>query len=513
MKLLNRVFFIWFFVFICFWVCLLSADAQNCRLITDKGLRGEELLCLTVNPEEKNMFFVGTSRGLYVRLASEDAWQAVKGLPQGSCCVYQVIFEDQLGYIATSKGLFELDMNNFRCRNIFERSNDSERDCISVCVLKNGLIFAGTKSGLFTAKKGQRNWKKISTLFNDEEITCLAASDDMAYALTSSGIYRTQNSGKAWEKIFNKISYSEDYYETDEGDGEVEVTRGDVKYIAANTDNSSVIYAAAVSGVFLSEDKGNSWHRLPLTGLEYSDLRFIRVLTSIGKVVVVSKNNVYEFTGGQWQTVAGFYDCRQVDESADALIVLTGRDIFKCEIPSYKETVPGAGRNKEEVILKAFDNEPTVQEVQKKAIAYSETSNKKINDWRRRANVKAMLPKLTFGYDNNVYGSYNGNFAIGPNSWDVNVSWDLSELIYNSDQTTIDNRSKLMVQLRNDILAEVTSLFFERRRLQVELIVKDDLSAQDKLDKELRISELTALLDRLTGGFYSKSLQDVKNSK
>lgn len=507
-------FFVCFVVLACFWICSLSAYAQNCTLISNEGLRGEELLCLTVNPRDKSAFFVGTSKGLYVMHTQEGSWQEVSGLPQGSCCVYQVVFEGESGYVATSRGLFELDVNDLCCHNIFDRSNDSERDCISVCVLKNGIIFVGTRSGLFAAKKGQKNWNKISSLFNEEEVTCLAAAGDVAYALTSSGIYRTQNNGKAWEKVFNKISYNEDFYETDEGDGDLEVTRGDIRYIAIGIDNPSVIYAAAVAGVFLSENKGNSWRRLPLTGLQYSDLRFIRVLTPTEKVVVVSKNNVYEFTDGQWRMIAGFYDCRQVDEAVNGFIVLTGRDIFKCEIPREEKSVLSADSNKrEEDVLKVFDNEPSVQEVQKRAIEYSETSNKKIMDWRRRASVKAMLPKLTLGYDNNVYGSYNGNFAIGPNSWDVNVSWDLSELVYNNDQTAIDARSKLMVQLRNDILSEATSLFFERRRLQVELLTKKSLSEQERLDKGLRISELTALLDRLTGGFYSKSLQEAKNPK
>jgi len=80
-----------------------------------------------------------------------------------------------------------------------------------------------------------------------------------------------------------------------------------------------------------------------------------------------------------------------------------------------------------------------------------------------------------FGYNNNVYGSSGGSFAVGPNDWDVSVTWDLGELIYNGDQTLIDVRSKLMVQLRNDILSEVTSLYFERRKLQIELLTNKEL--------------------------------------
>lgn len=511
--MLNRYFLYVFTILIAFGLFLQVASAQDWRSVVDKGLRGEELICLTVYPKDKNILFVGTSRGLYVKRTEEEAWLAVKGLPAGSCRVYQVVFGDTAGYVATNKGLFELDVSNFTCRNIFDRSDDSERNCLSVCVLKNGFLFAGTQSGLFVKKKGQKTWRKQATYFDEKEIVCLSAALDTAYALTVDGILRTRDDGKLWEKIFDKISYDESVSETDEGDAEFEITRGDIRYICVAPDNPFLIYAATTSGVFLSDDAGDNWRRLSLTGVNYSELRFIRVSAEIRKIFVVSKNNVYEFKENSWQSVAGLYDCRQVDEGENRLFILTGRDIFERDIPSEgadQNVKPRMAQDKND-ILKIFANEPTVQDVQKKAIEYSETSNKKIDNWRRRANIKAIMPKLTFGYDNNVYGSYNGYFAVGPNSWDVSVSWDFSELIYNDDQTSIDTRSKLMVQLRNDILAEVTSLFFERRRLQVELVVKEGLSEQEKIDKKLRISELTALLDRLTGGFYSNALQDVIN--
>ena len=60
------------------------------------------------------------------------------------------------------------------------------------------------------------------------------------------------------------------------------------------------------------------------------------------------------------------------------------------------------------------------------------------------------------------------------------------------------------MQLRDDILDEVTKLYFERIRVKVEL---DNLSIEDRkkrLDKELRLNELTAVLDGLTGGSFSR---------
>jgi hypothetical protein len=63
-----------------------------------------------------------------------------------------------------------------------------------------------------------------------------------------------------------------------------------------------------------------------------------------------------------------------------------------------------------------------------------------------------------------------------------------------------------MVQLRDDVLNEVTRIYFERRRLQVEMLLSPPERVEDKIEKELRLQELTASIDALTGGFFSEKL-------
>jgi len=176
-------------------------------------------------------------------------------------------------------------------------------------------------------------------------------------------------------------------------------------------------------------------------------------------------------------------------------------------------------------ILNNFSNEPSIRDVQKIAIDYAEVHPSKIRDWRAAAQKRAWLPSLSIGVDgdknltlgDSVWGSYSsgGQLFIGPDdktfynnfSWDVSLSWDLADLIWSSDQTSIDSRSKLMVELREDILDQVTRLYFERRRLQVELAALQNPDAQTILDKNMRIDELTALIDGLTGGEFSRRIK------
>jgi hypothetical protein len=66
-----------------------------------------------------------------------------------------------------------------------------------------------------------------------------------------------------------------------------------------------------------------------------------------------------------------------------------------------------------------------------------------------------------------------------------------------------------MVQLRDDILNEVTRLYFERRKLQIEFITSPPKETSAKLDKILRLQELTAGIDALTGGYLSKRIKQA----
>ena len=64
-----------------------------------------------------------------------------------------------------------------------------------------------------------------------------------------------------------------------------------------------------------------------------------------------------------------------------------------------------------------------------------------------------------------------------------------------------------MVELRDDIMNEVTRTYFERRRLQIDLLASPPQDLKLSLEKELRLQELTADIDALTGNYFSEHLQ------
>jgi hypothetical protein len=167
------------------------------------------------------------------------------------------------------------------------------------------------------------------------------------------------------------------------------------------------------------------------------------------------------------------------------------------------------------VIISEEEKEPAIQQVQQWAIAYAEVHPDKINRWRREARLKALLPSVSVGVDRADTELYHWDSGPNPDAllkgteyldWDVNVSWDFSEIVWSTDQTTIDSRSKLMVELREDILDHVTRLYFERQRLRKQSQEQGKLGQPVSWESHLRVEELTALIDALTGGAFSRSL-------
>ncbi|MCG3176387.1 MAG: hypothetical protein MOGMAGMI_01336 [Candidatus Omnitrophica bacterium] len=173
-------------------------------------------------------------------------------------------------------------------------------------------------------------------------------------------------------------------------------------------------------------------------------------------------------------------------------------------------------------VLGRYAHEPSVRQVQEQAVRYAEVHPEKIAAWRRAAARKAWLPSVTVGWDLGVDQTVDldrggtgdpDRFIIGPEEsdtgWSVNIGWDLGDLIWNDDQTSIDTRSKLMVELREDVLNEVTHVYFERRRLQVESALVPGRETGVRLERELKIQELTARLDAWTDGWFSERLKDA----
>ena len=231
----------------------------------------------------------------------------------------------------------------------------------------------------------------------------------------------------------------------------------------------------------------------------------------------------YDSARGSWTELSQGLPSAQVHDLAGSpqkLWAATDHGLYHYAITpgAFGESEPPSAQE----LLNNFSYEPTIAQVCDATIRYAEVHPDKIKWWRRQASLQALLPTLNLGIDRNRNRDIHVDEGSFPHfqlletedrdaKLDLTVTWDLGELIWNDDQTSIDVRSKLMVELRDNLVDEVTRTYFERRRLQIALLTHPPTDQPVLLEKALRLQELTALIDGLTGGYFSQHLQVERN--
>ncbi len=482
--------------------------------------RGQtDFRAVLIQPNKQDIIYAGSGKGVLKSVDNGNSWREVLSVSGGNKKVNYLLFspKDINGiYAATGAGLFYSPNEGGKWSRIFKGRDYLESDCTSLAVLPYG-IYLGTKAGLFFSKDNGRSWQKVSGKLGQSQIYAIAHSlkePDYIYVACVDGVFKSKDKGKYWERIFQGKSVGNNQAEEAEEEEEEEEDLFSIRYISIDPGNLNYVYLATSGGVYKSSNRGESWELVSGAGLLSQDIIFIKV-SDKSRIYAVSKSGVYLFSGERWEELSLRLTLDEIRflalDRQDHLYAASNKGLFR--------TRPVENSLDRQNIIKTLHRkeEPGINEVQQAAIKYAEVDIEKIKDWRKRASKKAWLPKVTTGINRDVTDLYHWESGSttkaeddilrkGRDSldWDISLSWDLGELIWNQDQTTIDIRSKLMVQLRDDVLDEVTKLYFERLRVKMEL---DNVSIEDRkkrFEKELRLQELTAMLNGLTGGYFSR---------
>jgi competence ComEA-like helix-hairpin-helix protein len=170
-------------------------------------------------------------------------------------------------------------------------------------------------------------------------------------------------------------------------------------------------------------------------------------------------------------------------------------------------------------LLAEYDSEPSVREVQEAAISYSRSHPSIVDSWRIRVRTSDLLPEFrvkvqpNFDRDVRTRTNLDATEAVvetrdNDNSLrlEVQATWDLNEIIFDRDELGVWRETIRMANLRDRVVDEATRRFYERRRLQIDLKLSPSADLADRARKELRMQELTADLDAMTGGWFSERL-------
>jgi competence protein ComEA len=216
--------------------------------------------------------------------------------------------------------------------------------------------------------------------------------------------------------------------------------------------------------------------------------------------------------------------------SADVLARIKSRITFGEGGGGGAKAAPSSKQDAEvQRILKKFAREPTAREVQDAALRYTRLNPDIIDSWRVRTRLAGAAPqfKVTAGYvpqRDYLWIQTNGSLdIIPPPSGTTNVTrrdtlqnqgtlaatatWDLDRLIYDPQEARVTREALRISKQMDGVLDDVTRRYFERRRMQVELELAPPSDVGERLRKEIRMQELTADLDGISGGYFSAELK------
>ena len=184
---------------------------------------------------------------------------------------------------------------------------------------------------------------------------------------------------------------------------------------------------------------------------------------------------------------------------------------------------PGKKQTKSKV-EDTFKNEPKVKDLQKMAIDYAAIKPGEFNNWLSKARMSNLLPELEFKYRNNQEEDESVDFAgttldksgkdtDDDHRYEFRAKWRLSRLIYSGEEPGIAREVARQVRDRENIVSQVTRLYFQRRKLQIRLLTEKPDTESELLQRTMQVKEYTALLDGLTGGKFSKNIKKSPKKK
>ena len=487
--------------------------------------------------KENGKIYIATNFGAFSSVLNKPDWQKVFESTKGGSKNISSLSEDndfedgegidtteseseddylvngQVNSVTVSEGHIYISSNDgfWICNSAFENeckrlneglepNNVSGNFEVFLSVKIGNDLYLTATSGLYIFDNEHLNWRKISDGIQKLPEGIINArylcpdNENNLWVATGSGVYKSSNGGKFWTNLSNGIGKNTDGFQG-------------ALYLFQNNDG---LYSGAENGIYSYDKKNNFWENL--TG-------GIRTKESTKNVYWLAelKNRLYSATD------EGLFVLQKVSQEAENK---------KQEEQNNKLVLKG---KIEGDFSDLSELEPSVIEVQKHALQFSALPT--TNDYKRyrlQARLRNLVPKL--GVDLNTTGtttdylqsdkgittdvSLNSDFNAGRTSRyqrdgksfkQLSVQWNTDQFFYDDEIRYILNQARLTANIKENLLDDVTRIYFQRRRLQLESLSSPPKDQLDKLSNELQIAELTGQLDSRTGGWFTKEIERRKN--
>ena len=490
-----------------------------------RNIEETEITNITLHPNHPATLFVSTPHNIY---RSEDQGNNFKSIllfsgPERQVNqIYIPAATPDAVYVATDAGIYKNLAGQLSWETALTQGSPENKYCLAL-LSGPGRLYAGTLAGLLVNDFGGPIWRHWQDALNRKPIFLIEQDTQYSYFVTGHEVYRENKQTRQLDKVFSTTA-SEQEAALVEGEEEATVLpKREISFFKVIPGKPSQAYLIIKSGIFLSNDQGAHWERIASDSLSLEEATSLILLPGADgqqSLILGTTKGVFLFQNNRWTPLYKGMETNQINALAfdgnNFLYAATDRGIFLLQVQEALAlaSAPQISLPQYQKIAANLEQEPSIQNVHHWAIDYAEVHPNKIKGWRMAARNKAFLPTLSLDVDRDATEYYHWDTGPNPDKlvkgldfmdWGVSVSWNLGELIWNNDQTSIDSRSKLMVELRESVLDQVTRLYFERKRLQAELLAAA-VEPQFKVEKKMRLEELTALIDGFTGGEFSEQL-------
>ncbi len=418
-------------------------------------------------------------------------------------------------YISSNDGFWICDDGSAnKCKRLNEGldpNNISGNFEVSSSFKVNDDLYLTTSTGVYIFNNESLSWKRISDGIQKLPDGIINArylySDDEGklWIACGSGIYESSDNGKLW------INKSDGIGKNAEG------FQGAFYFFKIN----NVLYATTESGIYSYDTENNLWKDLTGGIRTKENTKNVYWLTEFnGKLYAATDEGVFVFNNSLQES--------EINKSHIESGVNEPRIASKVNEPRLlKGKIEADYGNLNEL-------EPSVIEVQQQALRFSSlptTSDYK--RYRLQARLRNLIPRV--GADLNSTGtttnylqsdkgistdvSLNNDFNAGKTLRlqrdgkafkQLSVQWNTDQFFYDDEIRFILNQARLTANIKENLLDDVTRIYFQRRRLQLESLVSPSKDPINKLSNELQVAELTGQLDSRTGGWFTKEVERRK---
>ena len=163
-----------------------------------------------------------------------------------------------------------------------------------------------------------------------------------------------------------------------------------------------------------------------------------------------------------------------------------------------------------------FAKEPAVAEVVEVALRYFRVHPDVLDSLRAKAKTRALLPLIAAGYrrDTDTFDRREEQSPVpvsiveatgtSKHALSVGAVWDFRELVFNPAEVQVFG----LIGVQRDIMLEATRTYYLRKQLVLRKLYKPPTDPMALAALDMRIDEFTALLDVLTGGWFSKQANE-----